>query len=273
MKLVSRPISNPVIEYEYKSFGTLRGIHIFTPKQRKATGALLWIHGGGLVIGSAAQDQRRCMEFAERLGCVVVSVDYRLAPEYPFPAPLDDCLYAWNWLQNNAEERDIKKDHIIIAGQSAGGGLAACLVQRVHDQQDIQPIAQVLFCPMLDDRTINRHELDSPSHYLWNNKANRFGWRSYLGTKAGKTSVPRYGAAARRGDYGGLAPAWIGVGNVDLFYDESKVYAQSLQDSDVSVKLEVVPGAPHGFESLRANTPVAKKYIESALEWMEHYLR
>jgi acetyl esterase/lipase len=156
----------------------------------------------------------------------VVSADYRLAPEHPYPAPLDDCLAAWTWLQDNSPARGVDPTRVAIGGQSAGGGLAASLVQRVHDDPGAaQPVAQWLFCPMLDDRTAAERKLDATKHILWNNTSNRMGWRSYLGVEPGAASTPEYAVPSRRADLAGLPPTWIGTGDIELFYDENRAYA------------------------------------------------
>jgi acetyl esterase/lipase len=158
-------------------------LRVFTPTTPKTRAALLWIHGGGLVIGNAAQDDTFCAKIARALDIIVVSTEYRLAPEFPFPAALDDCYAAWTWLQESASQLNIDKNCVAIGGQSAGGGLAAGLVQRIHDAGGVQPAAQWLFCPMLDDRTAASRELDQVKHLIWDNRQNRAGWRAYLGTE------------------------------------------------------------------------------------------
>ena len=136
-------------------------IRIYIPNGSLTGAALLWIHGGGMVIGDVAMDDLFCTTTARELAIVVVSVNYRLAPEFPFPAPADDCYAAWNWLQTSAQHLQIDRARVAVGGQSSGGGLAASLVQRIHDAETIQPIAQWLFCPMLDDRTALQLELDT----------------------------------------------------------------------------------------------------------------
>lgn len=246
---------------------------IYTPTQRQSTGALLWIHGGGFLIGSPAQDRDFCMATASELGVVVVASGYRLSPDHSFPAPLDDCHAAWRWLQTAARSRGIDPKRIAIGGQSAGGGLAAALVQRVHDQDENKATAQWLFCPMLDDRTAARHELDAVGHRIWNNRLNRLGWGSFLGTEPGTSDLPPYASPARRTDLGGLPPAWIGVGEIDLFYDEDRDYAGRLRAAGIDTSFVTVPGAPHGFEAWAARTPTAQRFLANARQWLGHMLR
>ena len=231
--------------------------------------ALLWMHGGGLVLGGAKMDDRFCAETARDLGIVVVSVDYRLAPEHPFPAPLDDVHAAWGWLLDHAGELGIDATRIAIGGQSAGGGLAAALAQRLLDAGGTQPVAQWLFCPMLDDRTAARIELDALQHWAWNNRANRFCWTAYLCSAAGAESVPDHAVAARRADLRGLPPAWLDCGDIELFHDEIVNYAGRLQAAGVPIVLDVVPGAPHGFEKWAADTQPARDVVRRARSWLD----
>jgi acetyl esterase/lipase len=236
------------------------GLRIFRPSA--STGALLWIHGGGLVVGAARMDDRFCADTARELGIVVASAEYRLAPENPYPAALDDCLAAWQWLLATAGPR------IAVGGQSAGGGLAAALVQRLHDAAGPDPVAQWLFCPMLDDRTASRGDLDPGSHLIWNNRSNLFGWSSYLGQAPGGPEVPPYAVPARREDVSGLPPAWIGVGDIDLFHDENRTYAERLRTAGVDVTFRVEAGAPHAFEAWAPLTPPARAFVGDARDWL-----
>jgi acetyl esterase/lipase len=241
-------------------------VRIYTPANANGSG-LLWIHGGGLVIGSARMDDRLCGETAQQLGVTVVSVDYRLAPKHPFPAAIDDCHAAWRWLGANARELGIDTDRVAVGGQSAGAGLAACLVQRLHDE-GATVAAQWLFCPMLDDRTAADRAHDATKHYVWNNRSNLVGWSSYLGTAPGGPTIPPYAAAARREDLSGLPPAWIYTSDIELFHDEDLEYARRLEAAGVDVTVEVVHAAPHGFEAWATNTPLAQQLFTTARAWL-----
>ena len=247
-------------------------LRIYHPETRRSPAALLWIHGGGYLIGRAVQDDWICAATARALGVVVVSVDYRVGPKHPFPAPLDDCYAAWAWLQARAGALGIDPARVAIGGQSAGAGLAACLVQRLCDSTEPKPAAQWLLAPMLDDRTAARRELEAVGHALWNNRLNAAGWRSLLGVEPGAVDVPAYAAAARRPDLGGLPKTWIGVGDIDLFYDEDRAYAERLRAAGVDVTFEVVSGAPHGFEVWAQQSPLSRAYIEGAQAWLRRAL-
>ncbi len=244
-------------------------LRIYRPATRRSNSALFWIHGGGFVIGKASQDDRLCGETAQRLGIVVVSVEHRLAPENPFPAALDDCHAGWQWMQQHAGELGIDPSRVAIGGESAGGGLAAGLAQRLLDEGSSLPLAQWLFCPMLDDRTAARRELDQINHYIWNNRLNAIGWRAYLATEPGAGDVPAYAAPARREDLRGLPPAWIGVGDIDLFHEEDCAYAERLNAAGVQVTLDVVAGAPHGFGSWAPASQLARDFVARAHAWLQ----
>lgn len=260
------------VRREVLSFASGGGARIITPAGGGCGAALLFIHGGGMVIGNAAQDEARLAHIALGLGIVVVSVEYRLAPENPFPAPLDDCCEAWQWLQDHAVGRGIDPARVAVGGQSAGGGLAAGLAQRVHDELPVQPVAQWLFSPMLDDRTAANHQLDAARHYLWNNRSNRVGWGAYLGVSPGVSTPPPYASPSRAENLAGLPPAWIGSGDIELFHDENRAYAEALRAAGVDVTLDTVPGAPHAFESVVPTSQLAVDYTDRALLWLKERL-
>lgn len=229
---------------------------------------LFWIHGGGLLFGDARQDEALCAGTALELGIPVVSANYRFAPEHPFPAALDDVRAAWAWMVDNSAELRVDPARIAVGGESAGAGLAASLVQRLKDEGGIQPVAQWLFAPMIDDRTAANESLDAIDHWIWNNRANRVGWTGYLGAAPGADALPPYAAASRRADLRGLPPAYIAVGDIELFFAEDEEYAARLTQAGVGVTFEVVPGAPHGFENWARTTAPAQALLLSARNWL-----
>lgn len=247
--------------------GTPR-VRLYRPTHRSGDGALLWIHGGGLLFGDSRQDEALCAQTSRDLGIPVVSTNYRFAPDHPFPAALDDVRATWGWMQYHADELGIDPARIVIGGESAGGGLAAALVQRLHDDGGVQPLAQWLFSPMLDDRTAADATLDEIDHWVWNNRSNRVGWTAYLGIAPGADQLPPYAAAARRTDLTGLAPAYIAVGDIELFRAEDEDYARRLERSGVPVTVDLVPGAPHGFENWAGDSGPAKALLGRAREWL-----
>lgn len=224
---------------------------------------LVWIHGGGMVIGAAAQDDRLCRALSEATGCVVAAVDYRLAPEHPFPIPLEDCHDALTWL---AADPDVDAQRIAIGGASAGGGLAAGLALLARDRGEVHPVFQLLVYPMLDDRTALRTDIDEKPLRLWNNRSNAFGWTAYTGLPVGSPDVSPLAAPARREDLAGLPPAWIGVGSLDLFHDEDVLYAERLRSAGVACELDVVDGAFHGFDGMAPKAAVTRRFHAAQVE-------
>jgi len=226
------------------------------------TGALLWIHGGGLILGRPEMDNDFCSSLARDLGIVVVSVDYRLAPEHPFPTPLDDCHTALHWLHDNAATLGIDRDRVAVGGGSAGGGLAASLAQRARDEGGPPLAFQLLVYPMLDDRTSLRRDHHGRGELLWTPDSNRFGWTAYLGHVPTYASLPPYAAAARTDDLAGLPPAWVGVGAIDLFHDEDVEYAERLRAAGVASEVHVGPGMYHAAERFKPDAAVSRRFTQ-----------
>ena len=247
-------------------------LRIHKPKSVEPTSALLWMHGGGLIVGTPAQDDWRCAQIAERLGVLVVAVQYRLAPEHVYPAAIDDCYATWMVVQKYAKELGLDPRKIAIGGASAGGGLAANLALRIRDTGGVQPVAQLLVYPMLDDRTALRTDINPKGHFVWNNKSNMTGWRSYLGTYFTTEKVPQYAAAARHDNLQDLPPIWLGVGTLDLFYDEDVEYAKRAKDSGVSMVMETVEGAYHGFDEIDGGSTVSESFMNNMIEFLRPLL-
>jgi acetyl esterase/lipase len=233
---------------------------------------VIWIHGGGYVIGAARQDDALCARLAKRLDAVVVNVEYRLAPEHPFPAPLDDCLAAFDFVHANAQKLGVDVARIAIAGQSAGGGLAAGLVLRIHDLGRPMPKFQLLLYPMLDDRTVLK-PVDDRQFRVWDSRSNRLGWTAYLGRDPGSPDVSDHAAPGRRDDLSGLPSTWIGVGSRDLFHDEDVAYAARLRSAGVPTSLDVIEGAFHGFDALLPGKPVSRDFFERQVRALEAGLK
>ena len=223
-----------------------------------ASPGLLWIHGGGYVIGRAAQDDKLCRRFVGALGITVASVDYRLAPENPYLAALNDCYAALSWL---AAQPDVDPSRLVIGGASAGGGLAAALAALAKGRGEFRPVLQLLAYPMLDDRSSSSTGRNPKRFRLWNQRSNRFGWSCYLGGADPSLAVP-----ARRDDLGGLPAGWIGVGTHDLFYEEDLDYAERLRRAGVHCDLEVVEGAFHGFDLIAPGAGVSQMFFRRQCE-------
>ncbi len=235
------------------------------PTLSKPAAALLFIHGGGYIIGAAQMFHAVCARYARELGIVVVSVDYRLAPDTPFPGPLEDCYAALRWIQAQADALGVDPARIAIAGESAGGGLAAALAQLAHDRGEVTPRFQLLLYPMLDDRTTLQAEHAGRGEFVWTPASNRLGWSAYLGRKPVLDDAPAYAAPARRQNLAGLPPAWIGVGDLDLFYPENVAYAQRLSEAGVSCEFYGVEGAYHAFATFQPGAPVSQAFVARSL--------
>lgn len=249
------------------------GLRIFEPVQAtKLRTVLLWIHGGGHVIGSAQQDDRTNIAFARELGITVVAVRYRLGAVAPAPAAVEDAYAALLAVVDLADELSIDVDRIAVGGASAGAGIAAGLALLAHDRGRVHPAFQLLVYPMLDDRTVTRIDLDTRNVRVWTPKSNRYGWTTYLGQKPGSEGVSEYAAPSRREDLTGLPSAWIGVGSLDLFHDEDLEYARRLTASGVECEIHVVSGAFHGFDALFPKASVSADFWQEQAEALRRAL-
>ena len=216
----------------------------------------LHIHGGGYIMGSVEGSDISNLQLCAKLGIVILSVDYRLAPEHPIPAPLDDCYAGLAWLHGNAESLRIDANRIGIGGESAGGGLAAALAIRARDAGEYAICHQHLTYPMLDNLTGTEAQPGDPlvGEFVWTRSRNRFGWDSYLGTAAQEApQVP-----ARVGDCSGLPSTWMFTAALDLFRDENIDYARRLLEAGVGVELLMYPAACHGFQLLPGTSLTAR---------------
>ena len=224
--------------------------------------AIVHMHGGGYVLGEARISLRSMQEVAAALDCVVVTVDYRLAPETRFPGALEDNYTALKWVYDQAAILGVDRARIAVMGESAGGGHAAMLAIAARDRGEVPLCYQALVYPMLDDRTGSvTHKPPYMGALVWNEAKNRFGWSSLLGQPAGSAKVPAGSVPARVANLKGLPPTFIGVGSIDLFVDEDVDYARRLLDAGVACELVVIPGGFHGFDNFQA-APVVKRYRE-----------
>jgi acetyl esterase/lipase len=227
---------------------------------------VLSFHGGGLVMGTYDGDAALFDAWCPKLGIVGVAVEYRLAPEVPYPGALDDAYTALRWTHEHADELGIDRDRIGVRGISAGGGLAAALALLVRDRGESLLAFQLLDCPMLDDRQCTPSS-QQDDLAVWSREANAFGWRSYLGDRYGTDDVPHTAAAARAVDLSGLPPAFVSVGSVDGFRDEDVDYALRLNQAGVPCELHVYPGAPHGYQ-FAATSDAARQSGRDATRWL-----
>ena len=232
---------------------------------------LFSMHGGGYVIGSYTMDDPVFDALCPKLGLVGVSVEYRLAPDTPYPGPLEDCYRALRWTYEHAEELGIDAGRIGVGGVSAGGGLAAALALLAHDRGEVPVAFQYLDCPMIDDRQVTASSRRDGLP-VWSRESNTFGWRSYLGDLHGTDRVPYTAAAARAEDLAGLPPAFVSVGAVDGFLDEDVDYALRLNHAGVPTELHVYPGACHGYQ-MAAESEITRQSRRDVEDWLARQIR
>ncbi|MGW5650465.1 alpha/beta hydrolase [Streptomyces humi] len=230
------------------------------------------VHGGGMVIGDNRVGVDVPLAWADELGAVVVSVEYRLAPEHPHPAPVEDVYAGLLWTAEHAPEFGGDPDRIVIAGASAGGGLTAALALLLRDRRGPAVIGQMLLCPMLDDRN------DTPSSHqmkglgVWDRTANETGWTALLGTARGGPDVSPYAAPARATDLAGLPPAFLDVGSAETFRDETVTYASRIWQAGGIAELHVWPGGFHGFDGFAPQAALSQTARTAHTNWLRRLL-
>lgn len=249
-----RPTDDGVRRTEYFAPGPAGApdvrIVLYEPEQRAETvPAVLFIHGGGFVGGGADNSEAWNRLQVQALGCVVASVEYRLAPETPYPGPIEDCYAALLWLNREATALGIDTARIAVEGVSAGGALAAALALMARDRGEVALAFQSLIYPMLDDRTATAEKDAHAGRVAWFHESNAFGWTALLGADVvGGPDVPGYAAPARATDLTGLPPAYVGAAALDLLVYENIDYARRLIAAGVPTQLDVYPRAFHGFD-------------------------
>ncbi|MGZ3274275.1 MAG: alpha/beta hydrolase [Caulobacteraceae bacterium] len=237
-------------------------------------GAILHVHGGGYILGSPQSDLPNLQRIAAALGCLIASVDYRLAPETRFPGSLEDNYAALLWLRDQSHGLRVDPRRIVVMGESAGGGHAAALALAARDRGEIRLAGQVLVFPMLDDRTgSGQRPPPQEGAFIWTPELNRLGWTALLGVPAGSAAVPRGAVPARAESLAGLPPTFIGVGALDLFVREDIEYARRLVDAGVPTDLMVVPGAYHAFEFLVPTASVSRRFSQAIDDALSRMLR
>ena len=234
---------------------------------------LYYIHGGGMIVGdNRSGGLESALAHAQELGAAVVSVEYRLAPETPHPGPVEDCYAGLVWTAEHAHELGVDPASVIVAGASAGGGLAAAVALLARDRGGPALLAQLLLCPMLDDRN------DTPSSYqmaglgVWDRAMNEVGWTALLGAARGGPDVSPYAAPARATDLSGLPPAFIDVGSAETFRDEDVAYASRIWQAGGRAELHVWPGGSHGFANLVPEAALSKAAVGAQRSWLRRVL-
>jgi acetyl esterase/lipase len=235
-------------------------LRLYVPERRStSSGALFFIHGGGFVMGQVTQFDGHCSEIANGAGCLVASIDYRLSPENPYPAPLEDCYAGLAHLTSENRRLGFDPNRVVVGGTSAGGGLTAGLALLARDRGGPPIALQVLEAPMLDHRGItpSSHNVDHPK--VWGRAANELAWRAYLGAAA-NGPVPEYASPALAADLAGLPPAYISVSALELFLDEALDYARGLISAGVAVELHVYPNGFHGSAWAVPNAELSQRW-------------
>lgn len=258
-----------------RSDGSELQILIFKPVNMEPDAtALLWIHGGGYALGSAYTQFEIAKSFIETANTVVISPEYRLSVEAPYPAALNDCYDTLKWVADHADDLEINKDQIFVGGESAGGGLTAALSLYARDMKEVSIAFQMPLCPMINDKmdtpsAIENHEL------VWDSKRNHAGWRLYLGDLYGSNHVPKYAAPMRETDYSNLPPAYTYVSDLDPFYDDTIGYVNNLKADHVEVNYHTYKNAYHGFLNIAPKAAISKTARKDLLDAYryatEHY--
>ncbi|MCR5872526.1 MULTISPECIES: alpha/beta hydrolase [unclassified Sphingomonas] len=258
--VVEKMIPGPVGAPQVKLF-------VINAKPGTSRPGIVHTHGGGYILGTAATDVRRLQDMARELDAVIVSVEYRLAPETTYQGSIEDNYAGLSWMYRNAAELGLDRSRIAVTGESAGGGHAALLAITARDRGEIPIAFQALVYPMLDDRTGGAVKL--PGHIAtvgWSGLENQYGWKAFLGQEPGTDKVPARAVPARTQNLAGLPPAFIQVGGVDLFVSEDIDYARRLNEAGVPTELQVIPGAYHGFDQLSADSPQARQFNRAKIE-------
>lgn len=245
---------------------------IYKPKQAATNlPAVLWLHGGGYLMGTPEQDVVTYRRLIAAAPCVIVAPDYRLGIEAPFPAALDDCYDALRWLKDHAGELGARDDQLAVAGMSAGGGLTAALSLHARDRGDVNIAFQIPLYPMIDDR-MDSESARANEAPVWDSAANAIAWKTYLGPLFG-ADVPPHAAAARASDYRGLPPTCTYVGDLEPFRDETLRYVENLRAAGVPVAFELYRGAFHGFDVIAPKAQISRQATAFWIDWFAHAAR
>lgn len=231
---------------------------------------LLWFHGGGQVLGFAAQDDFWLKPFSLAAGCAIAAVDYRLAPETPAPGAAEDGFAAYRWLGQEADRLGLDGTRIGIAGQSGGGGIAAATTLLIRDRDASAPLFQSLLYPMIDDRNLTPSSQEITDLGIWDRATNILAWQAILGGRQGADDVSPYSAPARAEDLSGLPPTFVAVGELDCFRDEDLAFATRLREHGVPVELHLYPGAYHAFDLFAPNSRLGMSLQRSWLSYVSH---
>ncbi len=236
-------------------------VKIYEPVNRDMSKlpVLLWSHGGGYVLGHPNGEDSLCESFVKAANCVVISPDYRLAPEHPYPAAIEDCYAALVWMTRTAEELNIDLTRVAVGGGSAGGGLTAALALMARDRGGPEICFQMPLYPMIDDRnvTFSSYEIID-KQAVWFRSNNIEAWRMYLGNHANGV-ISQYAAPTRAKNLAGLPPTYTCVGQLDPFRDETIDYVTRLTKAGVEVEFQLYPGCFHAFEHIVPDAEISQR--------------
>lgn len=249
-------------------------VSVIAPRNLVEPGpCILFFHGGGMIMGNRFSGAAPLLDWATRYGAVCVTPEYRLAPEFPAPTPVEDCYATLLWVAENAEQLLIDPTRIVIFGGSAGGGLAAGVVLLARDREGPKLLGQLLQCPMIDDRndTVSARQFDGVG--VWDTSSNQMAWRALLGEICGSENISPYSAPARVENLSGLPPTFVDVGAKEVFRDEAIAYAMGIMQAGGQCELHVWGDAFHGFYDIAPNTSVSQACLAARESWLERLLR
>ncbi|KGN37965.1 alpha/beta hydrolase [Knoellia subterranea] len=226
-------------------------------------------HSGGFMFGDRFSGLDLAIDWVDQLGLVLVTVEYRLAPEHPDPVPFEDCYAALEWTAARAESIGVRRDRLVVAGASAGAGIAAGLALAARDREGPGLAGQLLDYPMLDDRGLTESTRLFDGIGVWDRVSNETGWAALLGDRCGTDGVSAYAAPARATDLRGLPPAFLDVGTVEIFRDETVEYAGRLWSAGIDTELHVWPGGFHAFDIFAKHAALSRGMIATRKAWLE----
>ncbi|OUM45532.1 alpha/beta hydrolase [Arthrobacter sedimenti] len=262
------------LEFTVPGFGGAElALTVLRRRDHTGTGpGILHIHGGGMVMGTRMTGISLVASWVAEHDAVAIAVEYRLAPEYPDPIPVEDCYAALIWAADHAEELGMDRSRILIAGGSAGGGLAAGVALLSRDRGGPKLIGQMLICPMLDDRDATVSTQQFAGLGLWDRESNSVGWTALLGDRRGSDAVSVYAAPARAEDLSGLPPTYLDAGDAEVFRDETVAYASGLWRHGINAELHIWPGGTHAWETLMPGSPLANTAASTRNAWVARLL-
>ncbi|WP_235830683.1 alpha/beta hydrolase [Arthrobacter cheniae] len=269
-------LNGRAIKHEQKSIPVQDGemvVSIFTRYGHVAEGpGIFHVHGGGMIFGDRFTGADEYLDWVERFDAVVVSIEYRLAPEFPDPTPVNDCYAGLVWMSERAEELGFDRDRLVVAGANAGGGLAAGISLKARDESGPVIAGSLLINPMIDDRneTSSSHQISGMG--VWDRGSNDTGWDALLGDRRTTDGVSIYAAPSRATDLSRLPPTFIDCGSAEVFRDEDVAYATRIWEHGGIAELHVWPGGFHGFATLAPKAQLSAQAREARVKWLRRIL-